>query len=87
MLQIFDPSRESDCCDELNDEAVVFAITLGHVSRFLDDQGEPPLAPDERFDLTDSVWSELDGYDLIRDAIDKLREGNCIVADSAMQSA
>jgi len=87
MLQIFDPSRESDCCEQLNDETVFFAITLGHVSRFLDDQGEPPLSPQERFDLTDCVWAELDGYDVIGYAIDILREGNCIGADSAMQNA
>jgi hypothetical protein len=89
MLQIFDPSRESDCCDQLNDETVVFSITLGNVSQFLDDHGEQPLTPDERFDLTDWVWTELDCYDLIGELIYKLRECycNCNVADSAMQSA
>ena len=83
MLRIFDPSRESDC-DQLNDGTVVFSITLGNVSQFLDDQGGPPLTPDKRFDLTDWVWTELDGYDLIGELIDKLRQGN---ADNGMQAA
>jgi hypothetical protein len=87
MLRIFDPSRECDHCDQLDDATVVFEITLGMVSQFLDDQGELPLTPEERVDLTTAFWEELDNYDLIGEVIDKYRADNDVDADRATKAA
>jgi hypothetical protein len=87
MLRIFDPSRECDHHDQLDDATVVFEITLGNVSRFLRDQGEPPLTPEERFDLTTVFWEDLDDYDLIGEVIDKYRAENAIDADRVTEEA
>jgi hypothetical protein len=80
MLKIHDPNRDDD---ELNDDEVVFSVTLGHISQFLEDQEWPPLTQDERDALTFMFWQEADDYGLIGDVIHKLREDNCIVAGSA----
>jgi hypothetical protein len=85
MLRIFEPSRQCDNRDQLDDTTVVFAITLGNVSRFLRDQGMPPLTPDERLDLTAIFWEDLDDYDLIGEVIDKYRAEN--EADRATEEA
>jgi len=87
MLRIFDPSRECDHCDQLDDATVVFEITLGKVSQFLDDQGEPLLTPEERCDLTTVFWEELDDYDLIGEVIYKYRAVNNVAADRATKEA